>query len=102
MLAADASDLPSRANVIVIGAGIAGLASTYHLVQSGISEVLLLEREPLPATHASGRNAAIFRQLASDPINARMARASIDAMGRLPWACDLVRRTGSLTLAEQS
>lgn len=92
-------DTPARANVIVIGAGIAGLSTAYHLARSGVSEILVLEREALPATHATGRNAAIFRQLDRDATNSEMARASFAALSREAWSRDLISCSGSLTIA---
>jgi glycine/D-amino acid oxidase-like deaminating enzyme len=55
--------------VVVIGGGIAGLATAYQLGQLGVRDVLVLEAENMLATHASARNAAIFLPL-EDSINA--------------------------------
>jgi glycine/D-amino acid oxidase-like deaminating enzyme len=48
---------------------MAGLATAYHLGQLGVRDVLVLEAEPLLASHASARNAAIFLPL-EDSLNA--------------------------------
>jgi D-arginine dehydrogenase len=56
-------ELPTNASVVVVGGGIAGLASAWQLAELGVRDVLLLEAEPLFAAHASGRNAAIFLPL---------------------------------------
>jgi glycine/D-amino acid oxidase-like deaminating enzyme len=85
------------AEVVIIGGGIAGLGVAHHLAGSGIKEVLLLEREEVLASHSSGRNAAIFRQLDPSacvlPLAAR-SRELLDAL--LPgW----FRRTGTLFVA---
>jgi glycine/D-amino acid oxidase-like deaminating enzyme len=64
-----------------------------------VSDVLILEREALPATHASGRNAAIFRQVDRDPTNVEMAVASSRALASEAWSRDLIRTSGSLTIA---
>lgn len=56
-------ELPSSASAIIVGGGIAGLATAWHLSELGLRDVLLLEAEPLLGTHASGRNAAIFLPL---------------------------------------
>ncbi|HEX5262462.1 MAG TPA: FAD-binding oxidoreductase [Phenylobacterium sp.] len=45
-------------DVIVIGAGAAGAAAAYELAREG--RVCILEREPLPGVHATGRSAALF------------------------------------------
>ncbi len=45
---------------LIIGAGIAGASLAYHL--AGDARVALLEREPQPGYHATGRSAAIFTE----------------------------------------
>jgi D-arginine dehydrogenase len=52
-----------QASVIIIGGGIAGLASAWQLATRGVPNVLVVEAEPLLGTHASGRNAAIYLPL---------------------------------------
>lgn len=50
-------DLPSHANVVVIGGGIIGNSVAYHLAKMGVSDVVLLEQEKLTAGttwHAAG------------------------------------------------
>ena len=51
------------AEVVIIGAGFAGASTAYQLVSRGVRDILLLEREPVPGMHASGRNAALAFQL---------------------------------------
>src|SRR5262249_42966796 len=48
---------PSRKSyeVVIVGGGIAGVALTYFLAERGLTDVLLLEREPQPGYHATGR-----------------------------------------------
>ena len=58
--------LPARARVVIIGAGFAGMATAYALVCAGVHDVLVLEREDTCGHHASGRNAALGRQLTED------------------------------------
>ena len=55
--------LPAQAAVTIVGGGIAGLASAWQLTELGVRDIVLIEAEPELATHASGRNAAIFLPL---------------------------------------
>ncbi len=48
---------------IIVGAGFAGLSTAYHLAKKGIKSIVL-EKEKLPGTHASGRNAGLLLQKA--------------------------------------
>jgi D-arginine dehydrogenase len=54
---------PEDVEVLIIGAGIAGAALAYFLTQRGIASVVVLEREPYAAYHASGRSAATLVEL---------------------------------------
>jgi glycine/D-amino acid oxidase-like deaminating enzyme len=51
------------AEVVIIGGGIAGLSLAFHLARAGQRGIILLEREDLPGTYASGHNAAMARTL---------------------------------------
>ena len=51
------SELPKRANVVVIGGGVIGCSIAYHLAKMGWSDVVLLERQQLTSGttwHAAG------------------------------------------------
>ncbi|MBI2346878.1 MAG: FAD-binding oxidoreductase [Deltaproteobacteria bacterium] len=61
------------ATVGIIGAGFAGAATAYFLTRAGVSDVVILEQEDQPGTHASGNNAAMARQFVLDPEIRRMA-----------------------------
>lgn len=52
-----------RAEILIIGGGIAGLATAFQLVREGGGGVMLVDREDLPGFYASGHNAGIGRQL---------------------------------------
>src|SRR5215471_16577514 len=49
--------LPSQARVVIVGGGIAGCSTAYHLAKLGITDVLLLEQGKLTSGttwHAAG------------------------------------------------
>ncbi|EKV29766.1 Sarcosine dehydrogenase [Caenispirillum salinarum AK4] len=51
------SDLPTQAQVVIVGGGIVGCSVAYHLTRRGITDVLLLERRQLTCGttwHAAG------------------------------------------------
>ena len=62
-------------DAIVVGAGISGAATAYHLRKAG-AKTLLMERGE-PASGGTGKSAAIIRQSYSTPLLVRLARASI-------------------------
>jgi len=47
-------------NILIIGAGIVGLTLARELVHRGISDILILEKEPELGRHASGRNSGVL------------------------------------------
>jgi len=90
------------ADVVIVGAGFAGASTAYHLVDRGVRNVVLIEREPVPGMHASGRNAALAFQALADPVEARLA---VEGAGFIATPPDgftdapLFRRSGSLLVA---
>jgi sarcosine oxidase subunit beta len=70
-------------DVIVVGAGITGASTAYHLTQRGVGRVLMLERAE-PAGGGTGKSAAIVRQHYSTPLMARLAKASVDMLAAMP------------------
>ncbi len=49
--------LPSEASAVIVGGGIAGLSTAYHLAKQGWKDVVLLERKQLASGttwHAAG------------------------------------------------
>ncbi len=95
-----APPLPQRADVVVVGAGFAGLATAASLVELGVRRVVVLEAEPIPGKHGSGRNAAMARRLIEDDVLSRLAVRSVARMGELGNGTPLVRRVGGLLVGE--
>ena len=60
------SELPSGADVVIIGGGFAGTATAWALAGRGVRDVVVLERETQLGRFASGRSAGLGRQLAED------------------------------------
>jgi glycine cleavage system aminomethyltransferase T/glycine/D-amino acid oxidase-like deaminating enzyme len=54
------SDLPDQANVVVIGAGIVGNSVVYHLAKNGWSDLVLIDKGPLPNPGGSTGHASNF------------------------------------------
>lgn len=69
-------------DVIVVGAGINGASTAYHLRKRGAGKVLLVERRT-PASGGTGKSAAAVRQNYSTRLMARLAKKSIDAFKRM-------------------
>jgi D-arginine dehydrogenase len=86
---------------VVIGAGFAGAATAYHLALSGARDILILEQEEVPGVHSSGRNAAMVRQVVSDPALTELAAEGAAFLRALPadWPVPVgFERNGSLLL----
>ncbi|MBT4933668.1 MAG: FAD-binding oxidoreductase [Rhodospirillaceae bacterium] len=61
-------------DVLIIGAGIAGVSAAYELSQS--RQVVVLERESQPGYHTTGRSAAIYTKNYGSPAIRALTRAS--------------------------
>ena len=70
-------------DVIVVGAGISGASTAYHLKTLGVEKVLLIERDR-PAAGGTGKSAAMVRQHYSTALMARLAKASIAMFLAMP------------------
>ncbi|MFQ5566601.1 MAG: FAD-dependent oxidoreductase, partial [Paracoccaceae bacterium] len=76
------SDLPTSARAVIVGGGIAGCATAYHLAKLGWSEVVLLERHKLTSGttfHAAG----LVGQLRSNANITQLLGYSVDLYKRL-------------------
>ena len=64
-------NLPTAADVVVIGGGAIGASTAWHLAESGAVSVVLLERETLAAGSTS-KSAGGIRQQFADELNIRI------------------------------
>ena len=93
--------LPQQVKVVVIGAGFAGAATAYHLAACGVRDVLVLEKEATYGFHASGRNAALCRQMTGDEVVTDLAIRGAEFLRNPPNGFStepLLRQVGSVIL----
>ncbi len=77
-----AQALPSHASVVVIGGGIMGCSTLYHLAQMGVGDAILLERNKL-TSGTTWHSAAQVRALRHSRNLTRMIQYSVDLYSRL-------------------
>jgi glycine/D-amino acid oxidase-like deaminating enzyme len=75
--------------VIIVGAGIIGLASAYHILknQKGL-DLLVVDRFPGPGLGDTAKSAAAFRDMFSAPVNRALSQGSIASYERIEGAGD--------------
>ncbi len=91
-------------DVVIVGAGLAGLATAYYLTRHSSLKILLLEKESAPGLHASGKNAAMLRQVVLDASIASFIQETLKNLKNPPddWSQkNLLRQCGSLLLGRQ-
>ena len=94
--------LPPSARVVIVGGGFAGAATAYWLVEAGVREVVIVEREATCGYHASGRNAAMGRQVTESDHFTGLTVAGAAFLRRPPSGfaeAPLLSGCGSLLLA---
>ena len=92
MTTASGSQFPASASVVVIGGGIMGTSTAFHLAEAGVRDVLLLERGGL-ASGSTSKAAGGIRAQFSDPVNIALGARGLAAFEqfheRPGWAIDL-------------
>src|SRR5580765_2371526 len=94
--------IPSSAHVVVVGGGIAGVSTAYHLALLGISDVVLLEQGQLTCGttwHAAG----LVGQTRATRNATRMSRYGIELYASLEKETGLAtgwKQCGSLNVAK--
>jgi glycine/D-amino acid oxidase-like deaminating enzyme len=74
------TSLPTAADVVVVGGGVIGTSSAFHLAEAGV-DTCLVERDQL-ASGSTSRAAGGIRAQFSDPLNIAIGSRSIDAFTR--------------------
>ncbi len=69
--------MSSTADVVVVGGGVVGASTAYHLAAAGVEHVVLLERADAVATGSTGACAGGFRHQFSSRINIELSLASV-------------------------
>ena len=98
---ASGGDLPDRARVVVIGGGVIGTSTAYHLARLGWTDVVLLEQGQLSCGttwHAAG----LLGQLRATESGTRLVQYSARLYGELEAETGLatgLKRCGGVTVA---
>ena len=94
--------IPSQAQAVIVGGGIAGASTAYHLAKLGVTDVVLLEQGKLTCGttwHAAG----LVGQLRATRSATRMSRYGIELYATLESETGLAtgwKRCGSLNVAK--
>ena len=74
--------LPETADVVIIGGGVMGASTAYHLARRGCKKVVLLERREFLGAEATGKCAGGIRYQFSTEINVRLSLLSLPMLER--------------------
>jgi len=80
--------LPRTADVVIVGGGVMGASTAYHLALKGCRDVLLLEREFFFGTQATGKCAGGIRYQFGTEINVRLSLLSLPMLARFEQELD--------------
>src|SRR5512141_1511882 len=75
-------NLPTTADIVIIGGGVMGASAAYHLAQRGMKNIVLLEKEEYFGSGATGRCAGGVRYQFSTEINIRLSLESLPMLER--------------------
>ena len=94
-------EIPSVADIVIIGGGVMGASTAYHLAARGQHNIILLEKEDFFGLGATGRCAGGVRYQFSTEVNIRLSLLSLPMLERfkeeIGQAIDY-RKTGYLFL----
>ncbi len=78
MLKVSPAELPSRASVVIIGGGVMGLSTAYHLARAAVTDVVLVEQGEL-GSGSTCKAAGGVRAQFSDAVNVELGWRSLKA-----------------------
>jgi glycine/D-amino acid oxidase-like deaminating enzyme len=90
------------AEFVIVGGGAIGCAVAYRLAEAGVTDVLLLEKNPALAAATTAQAAGLVGQVRSSADRVRLAMDSVATFGRLQargGATPNWRQVGSLRIA---
>ncbi|MDD8027173.1 MAG: FAD-binding oxidoreductase [Acidobacteriota bacterium] len=74
--------VPSTADIVIVGGGVIGASTAYHLALRGAGTIVLLERQPYFGSESTGKCAGGVRAHFDTEINCRMSQISLAAFER--------------------
>ena len=75
-------DLPTTADIVIIGGGVMGASAAYHLATRGMKDVVLIERNKFFGQESTGKCAGGVRHQFSTEINIRLSLESLPMLER--------------------
>lgn len=75
-------NIPTTADIVIIGGGVIGASAAYYLAQRGMKNIVLLEREEFFGTGATGRCAGGVRYQFSTEVNIKLSLESLPMLER--------------------
>ncbi|MFQ5858992.1 MAG: NAD(P)/FAD-dependent oxidoreductase, partial [Anaerolineae bacterium] len=75
---------PKTADAVIIGGGVMGTSTAYHLAGRGSTDVVLLEKGEFFGAGATGQNAGGVRHQFSTAVNIELSKRSIAMLERFP------------------
>ena len=75
-------NLPTTADIVIIGGGVMGASAAYHLARRGIKNIVLLEKEEFFGMGATGRCAGGVRYQFSTEVNVKLSIESLPMIER--------------------
>lgn len=76
------NSIPSTAEAVIVGGGVMGASTCYHLAQAGLTDIVMLERTEHYEDSATNRCAGGVRYQFSTEVNVRLSQASLPMLAR--------------------